>query len=45
MDYQIFGALNLGGPYLQLANVNYPNDTYTIDSSIFFKPNESNKFN
>ncbi len=32
-SYQILGAPNLGGPYSQLVDIIYPNDSYTIDSS------------
>ena len=31
--YQIMGSSNLASGYSQLADINYPNDSYTIDSS------------
>ncbi|MDC0204721.1 hypothetical protein OAJ65_02880, partial [Flavobacteriales bacterium] len=31
--YQIYGSTHLGGPYSQVAEAYYPDDSYTIDSS------------
>ena len=46
--YHLYASDNIGGPYVNVADVSYPTDNYTIDSSLvppgaqyFFMTNES----